>query len=143
MSRLYVSAGGVVYRPTDHGLEVALVGFQNGKAFWTLPKGLVEDGEEPLAAACREVSEETGLQVVPVALLGAVEYGVGTHGSRKQVRLWLFRAVGGDLSGHDWEHDVAQWFPIAEAASVVCYPDYAAAIREAQQILAANVEGSG
>ena len=27
---------------------------------WTVPKGLIEPGEEPLAAACREFAEETG-----------------------------------------------------------------------------------
>jgi predicted NUDIX family NTP pyrophosphohydrolase len=30
---------------------------------WTVPKGLVEAGEEPLAAAIREFSEETGLSL--------------------------------------------------------------------------------
>ena len=29
---------------------------------WDFPKGLVESGEEPLAAALREVTEETGLR---------------------------------------------------------------------------------
>lgn len=29
--------------------------------YWDFPKGLVEEGEEPLAAACREVAEEAGL----------------------------------------------------------------------------------
>lgn len=29
---------------------------------WDFPKGLVEPGEEPLAAALREVTEETGLR---------------------------------------------------------------------------------
>jgi len=28
---------------------------------WTIPKGLVDEGETPLAAACREFIEETGL----------------------------------------------------------------------------------
>jgi bis(5'-nucleosidyl)-tetraphosphatase len=28
---------------------------------WDFPKGLVEPGEQPLAAACREVEEETGI----------------------------------------------------------------------------------
>jgi bis(5'-nucleosidyl)-tetraphosphatase len=29
--------------------------------YWDFPKGLVEPGEEPFAAACREVREETGI----------------------------------------------------------------------------------
>ena len=30
--------------------------------YWDFPKGMVEESEEPLAAAVREVEEETGLQ---------------------------------------------------------------------------------
>lgn len=29
--------------------------------YWDFPKGIVEPGEDPLQAACREVEEETGL----------------------------------------------------------------------------------
>lgn len=32
--------------------------------YWDFPKGLVEDGEEALAAAIRELTEETGLERV-------------------------------------------------------------------------------
>ena len=37
---------------------------------WDFPKGLVEPGEEPIEAAIREVREETGLVIEPVALAG-------------------------------------------------------------------------
>ena len=29
--------------------------------YWDFPKGMVEEGEDPWAAACRELTEETGL----------------------------------------------------------------------------------
>jgi len=34
---------------------------------WDFPKGLVEEGETPLAAARREVAEETGITELRVA----------------------------------------------------------------------------
>lgn len=51
-----LSAGVVVVRDTDEGWRYLLL-----RAFthWDFPKGMVEAGEEPLAAAIREVQEET------------------------------------------------------------------------------------
>ncbi len=37
---------------------------------WTTPGGRVEQGESPLAALKREVLEESGLDVIPEALVG-------------------------------------------------------------------------
>jgi 8-oxo-dGTP pyrophosphatase MutT (NUDIX family) len=51
-----LSAGVVVVRRTDEGWRFLLL-----RAFnhWDFPKGMVEPGEEPLAAALREVREES------------------------------------------------------------------------------------
>jgi 8-oxo-dGTP pyrophosphatase MutT (NUDIX family) len=51
-----LSAGVVVVRRTDEGWRFLLL-----RAFnhWDFPKGMVEEGEEPLAAALREVKEES------------------------------------------------------------------------------------
>ena len=38
---------------------------------WELPAGLVEQGENPEAACCRELKEETGLDAESVAYLGS------------------------------------------------------------------------
>jgi bis(5'-nucleosidyl)-tetraphosphatase len=53
-----ISAGVVVLRNTSDGWRVLLLRVYN---YWDCPKGLVEVGEEPLAAAKREVREETTL----------------------------------------------------------------------------------
>jgi predicted NUDIX family NTP pyrophosphohydrolase len=52
---------------------------------WTIPKGLVESGEDPFAAACREFCEETGLPLPdgPFESLGAV-----TQKGGKIVHAW-------------------------------------------------------
>jgi len=54
----HLSAGAVIIRDSDSGTRFLLL-----RAFdhWDFPKGLVEPGEIPLAAAIREVREETTL----------------------------------------------------------------------------------
>jgi 8-oxo-dGTP pyrophosphatase MutT (NUDIX family) len=55
------SAGAIVFRRTERGVRVLVLrAYKN----WDFPKGLVEPGEDPLAAAKREVKEETGLRDV-------------------------------------------------------------------------------
>jgi predicted NUDIX family NTP pyrophosphohydrolase len=60
------SAGALLYRHRDDALEVLVV-HPGGPFFakkdlgaWSIPKGLYEDGEDPLATARREFEEETG-----------------------------------------------------------------------------------
>jgi 8-oxo-dGTP pyrophosphatase MutT (NUDIX family) len=56
--RQRLSAGVVVVRRAAEGWRFLLL-----RAFnhWDFPKGMVEEGEEPLAAALREVEEESGI----------------------------------------------------------------------------------
>jgi 8-oxo-dGTP pyrophosphatase MutT (NUDIX family) len=52
------AAGAVIFRRSDRGIRLLVLrAYKN----WDFPKGLIEPGEDALAAACREVLEETGL----------------------------------------------------------------------------------
>jgi bis(5'-nucleosidyl)-tetraphosphatase len=52
------AAGVVIVHQSDRGSRFLLLrAYRN----WDLSKGLVEPGEQPFAAACREVEEETGI----------------------------------------------------------------------------------
>jgi len=90
------SAGILVYRTGERGLEV-LVAHPGGPIFrnrdegaWTIPKGEIEVGEEPLAAARRELAEETGFVLEgPFLPLGSVKQKSG-----KIVHAW---ACQGDV----------------------------------------------
>lgn len=87
------SAGLLMYRRTGAGsLEVLLAHpggpFWRGKdeGAWTIPKGEYDDSEEPLAAAVREFSEETGFPVTPPFLsLGEI-----VQKSGKRIAAWAF-----------------------------------------------------
>jgi predicted NUDIX family NTP pyrophosphohydrolase len=88
-----VSAGLLMYRETADGLELFLVHpggpfFRNrDDGAWTIPKGLIEPGEEPLAAAQREFFEETGFTPAgPYLPLAPVKQKGG-----KTVMAWAFR----------------------------------------------------
>jgi len=63
------SAGILLYRFRDKKLEVMLVHpggpfwAKKDEGSWSIPKGLIEKGEDPLEAAKREFKEETGFEV--------------------------------------------------------------------------------
>lgn len=63
------SAGLVVWRRVEQGIELFLVHpggpfwARRDDGWWTIPKGGIEPGESALAAARREVREETGQSV--------------------------------------------------------------------------------
>ncbi|MCW3846005.1 NUDIX domain-containing protein [Sphingomonas sp. LB-2] len=61
------SAGILLYRRGEAGIEVLLVHpggpywARKDAGAWQIPKGLIEDGEDALAAARRETEEELGI----------------------------------------------------------------------------------
>jgi 8-oxo-dGTP pyrophosphatase MutT (NUDIX family) len=118
-TRTEISAGGVVYRRVGHEAEICLAArrTRRGDLAWGLPKGLVEHDEAPEEAALREVAEETGLQAEIEQDLGTVRYFYVWDGVRvrKQVRFFLMRATGGDVSNHDDEMEDVRWFPARRA----------------------------
>jgi bis(5'-nucleosidyl)-tetraphosphatase len=53
-----LSCGAVVVRVTDTGWVTLMLRAYNN---WDFPKGICEEGEQPLTAAIREVGEESGI----------------------------------------------------------------------------------
>jgi len=118
------SAGGVIYQDREGEMWVALIATKDGKV-WGLPKGLREEGEQPLDAAAREVREESGLQGESVADLGPIEYWYRDSNSKvlyhKFVHYFLLRYSGGDVAHHGWEVDDARWFSFRDALDAISY----------------------
>ena len=128
------SAGLLLYRVRDQRLELFLAHpggpywAKKDTGVWTIPKGLIDEGEDPLAAARREFAEETGHAIdgkfIPLGEL--------KQKGNKIVHAW---AVAGDLDpdtivsntypiqwppkSGQWRHypevDRAGWFGVHEA----------------------------
>ena len=139
------SAGGVVVRRTDAGLLLAAIQPQGRpEGHWVLPKGLIERGEAPLAAAVREVHEETGLRVEPLHELPASRY-IYRRGSERVFKLvewWLMRPLGGEIGVIEEAMRVevadARWLPFDEAPGLLAYSGERALIASARTLLEAE-----
>jgi 8-oxo-dGTP pyrophosphatase MutT (NUDIX family) len=132
-----VSAGGVVYRPKPQpGYQVVLVG-RSAQGTWGLPKGTPDEGESLEQTALREVAEETGIEPRLVAPIGAIQYYFVARNTRfhKVVHFYLMEAVGGDVSQHDHEYDLVEWFDLDEAIDRLSYPNEAEMVRGARAML--------
>jgi ADP-ribose pyrophosphatase YjhB (NUDIX family) len=92
-----------------------------GGGLWTLPGGGLDFGEDPAAAATREVNEETGYDIELGDLLGirsaVLEPAHTVSGHRVHTVGILYRGTitGGDLRlEHEGSTDLAAWVPFGE-----------------------------
>ncbi len=117
------AAGAVVWRSGHDGIQIALV-HRPRYDDWSYPKGKCRGGEHVLATAVREVSEETGLQVILGRPLLPSVYRVA--GGIKRVSYWAAYAA---KSHGAWsprfvpneEIDQVVWLPAGAAAERLSY----------------------
>lgn len=95
------------------------------RAKWTLPGGGLDFGEDPQAAAIRELEEETGLHGTVARLLGIDSRVYQPNATRPEplhgIRI-VFRvdAEDGELRHEaDGSTDRAEWFTRAEVAALL------------------------
>jgi 8-oxo-dGTP pyrophosphatase MutT (NUDIX family) len=158
-----ISAGGVVLRQISGVWHVALIEPQKSeplnkviksastkkprkrsRAVLALPKGLVDPGEKPQAAAVREVREETGVIAEPITKLSDNKYVyVRSWGDGKRVfkivSFYLMRYVSGQIDNltSDMRIEVkrALWVPLSDATTQLAYSNERKVLRQAQEYL--------
>jgi len=119
-----LTAGGVVVNPSG---EVLVVN-QHGNS-WSLPKGHVDPGEEVLAAAKREIFEESGIrELTLIKDLGRYErYRIGLNGGEdrselKTIHMFLFTTSQTHLAPSDPDNPEARWVAKEEVAALLTHP---------------------
>jgi 8-oxo-dGTP diphosphatase len=112
-----LAAGGIVVRDAPDPL-IAIVRLRKDKA-WVLPKGKLKANEDALAAARREVLEETGHEVSVHEFLGSMSQAAG--GKPKIVQFWRMRAVGGPVRKLMRDVRSVKWLPLDEAIEMLTH----------------------
>jgi bis(5'-nucleosidyl)-tetraphosphatase len=116
-----LSAGVVVVRQTEEGWRFLLL-----RAFnhWDFPKGMVEPGEEPLAAAMREVHEESLIDDLDFAW-GEASTRTGPYSHGKVARYYIAATRTAEVTlpvnpllGRP-EHSEFRWVDFDEAMALV------------------------
>ena len=120
--RTVVSAGLLLYRQRQGRLELFLAHpggpFWKDRdlAAWTIPKGGVDEGEDLLAAACREFEEETGVTPQgPFISLGSIRQKAG-----KVVHAWAWEGdadadrATSNVKRSEWPRRSGQWLTFPE-----------------------------
>jgi len=112
-----LAAGGIVLRGSEP--EIAVVQLRKMGA-WVLPKGKLAAGESAVAAAQREVLEETGHRVSVHEFLGTLGYEAGR--GPKVVQFWRMQAIGGPAGKLMRDVKTVRWLPLEAAIAQLTHP---------------------
>lgn len=132
------SAGVIAYRYDAERSKRLYLMLQYPSGYWDFPKGRLENQETVLAAAIRELKEETNLEVV---LDKKFEYtvsydfrdrdGMSVH---KRVTFFVGRAFA-DAVALSSEHEQYAWLPLGEALKLLTYHNARQVLQLADQFL--------
>ena len=105
--------------------KVLLIGARddNGKLFWSFPKGHQEDGETDIETAIRETKEETNLDV-KIVDDEPIKTGYLVHGGTayKEILLFVAKPLNDEIKKQEDEVEEVQWVRIDEAGKY--FDDY-------------------
>ena len=118
-------AGGIIINEFK---EVAIVN-QNYDS-WSLPKGHIDIGEDPLTAAKREIYEETGIsELMLIKEIGSYNrYKIGLNGKDdfselKTIYIYIFKTKKIALQPLDPNNPFAKWVPCLEVPKYLTHKE--------------------
>lgn len=136
-ARQETSAGGVVYRIADG--EPLFLLIRDSYDNWGFPKGHLEPGERPEAAAAREVLEETGLAELAVrGEIETIDWYFRFRGRliHKVCHFFLMETAHEATSPQRAEGITAcRWVPYDEAIDAVSYANARSVLRRANEMV--------
>jgi len=137
------SAGFVLFREEGGERRYLLLRHRSG-GHWGFAKGGIEQGEDELSAAEREIREETGIaDFQPISGFRAVSRYRFLRNGRpvdKTVVYFLARVRDGDVR-ISAEHNASGWFSPAEAERALTYEQGRRILAAAEEYLAGSISG--
>src|SRR5438105_1267301 len=134
-----LAAGGIVLRRAETPL-VAIVRLRKRNE-WVLPKGKLDRGETPRAAAEREVNEETGHDVSVHEFLGTLVYD--SRGGAKVVHFWRMEAGRDPVRKLMRDVKAVEWLPLTDAVDRLSRGYERAFLEQVGPIALSAVNGAG
>lgn len=120
------TAGGIVWRRNkEGGIEILLL--QDVKGRWSIPKGHIEEGENPKQTAEREIQEETSLKKMRIMnWLGKTSFRYRRQNSLvlMTTQIYLVEALGDtDDIQKEEIYKSLEWLPASKAVELIEYDD--------------------
>ena len=116
-----MAAGAVLYRINHDEIEIGLI-HRPRYDDWSFPKGKIEFGESFLAAARREVLEETGYAAKFGPLIAEIQYLA--EGVPKRVKYWAAHAISAAKPITDLQEvDEFEWYSLKSAKAKLTHEE--------------------
>ena len=132
------SSGFVIYCMKE-GLPLYLLLRSSRNGLWGLPKGKLDPGETDWQAACRELSEETG--ITGIEAFEKFEHTITYHFSHGNIRIdktvrYFLARVESQLAVISSEHSEFGWFTVQQAKEKISFSNLCEVVTEADRFIA-------
>lgn len=127
------SMGIILVKPNSK--EVKVLSLECGGE-WVFPKGHVMPGENFIEAACREVKEESAVEIKPKECIGLIhEFSFYFDGEKAnklvKVHAFVISEIQSIIYNKDEDFTGGKWIAIEEAFNILTHEDAKNALRKA------------